>query len=162
MFLHLTITVAALLMAQLDAIGETSAVGSWIVDARGESAAAQHVAMTLSSQGSGVIAFTCRGDRAGLVLGLNKTRFRTPLGGRTVVRYEVGSDRAETDAEVVSEETLSFADPVARTLLAKVADAAVLSFTLPLVEGDDVTLVFRPVETTKALAPLRAACRIDG
>jgi hypothetical protein len=162
MFPWLTLTLAALLVAQPDVGRDTLAVGSWIVDAAGEGPAAQHVAMTLSSQGSGVIAFTCRRRSPGLVLGLNKTRFRTPVGGQTPVRYEIGNDVAETDAAVVSEETVHVNERVTRDLLARTRDGTVLSFTLPLVEGDEITLVFRPVESTKALAALKAACEIPG
>jgi len=152
--------IAAVVLVQTDAGRSALAIGSWIVDAAGEGVAAEHVAMTLSSQGSGVIAFTCRRQRASVVIGLNKTRFRTPVGASTIVRIAIGDHRAETAAEVVSEESAHVDEGVTRDLLARTNDGAVFSFTLPFVDGEDVTLVFRPVESTKALGPLKAACNI--
>jgi hypothetical protein len=162
MFPWLTLSAAALLVGQPEIGRDTLAVGSWIVDSGGEGDAAQHVAMTLSSQGAGVIAFTCRGERASLVLGLNKTRFRAPVGSHTLVRYDSGSERAETQATVVSEETVHLDEGVTRDLLARTGDGTVLTLTLPSVDDEAITLVFRPVESAKALAPLKAACRIPG
>jgi hypothetical protein len=155
----LTIGVAAVLLVQSDA-RNAFAVGSWIVDAAGEGEAAEHVAMTLSSQGSGVIAFTCRRQHASVLIGLNNNRFRTPVGGSTLVRLQIGGHRAETQASVVSEETVHLDESTTRDLLARTQDGAILSVSLPSVDGDDITLVFRPVESTKALGPLKAACSI--
>jgi hypothetical protein len=150
---------AALLVAQPEAATDTFAVGSWIVNG-GQGDGAQHVAMTLSSQGSGVIAFTCSRERPGVILGLNKARFRAPVGGRTVLRYTAGNERIETEAAVISEETVQLDQEITRDLLARTHDGTVLTFSLPRVDGDDIELVFRPVESTRALAALKAACRI--
>ena len=156
----LPLAVTAVLLVQTDAGRNALAIGSWVVDAAGEGVPADHVPMTLSSQGSGVIAFTCRRQRANVVIGLNKSRFRAPVGGSTIVRMVIGDHRAELAAEVVSEETAHVNERATRELLSKTHDGAVLSVTLLPVDDDEVTLVFRPVETTRALAPLKAACNI--
>ena len=135
-------------------------VGSWVISETIRNGDPQHVAMTLSSQGSGVLAFRCVGERAGLLLGLNRASFRSSIGSRIPLRYEIGNQSAETDGAVVSDETLELDEDVARSVMAHTTDAHVLSFTLPYAVGQEVTLVCRPVETTRALKQLKAACGI--
>lgn len=82
------------------------------------------------------------------------------MGSRIPLRYEIGNESAETDGAVVSDETLELDEDVARSVMAHTTDAHVLSFKLPSAGGQGVTLVFRPVETMRALKQLKAACGI--
>ena len=72
------------------------------------------------------MAFRCVGERAGLLLGLNRASFKSSMGSRIPLRYEIGNESAETDGAVVSDETLELDEDVARSVMAHTTDANVL------------------------------------
>ena len=117
-------------------------IGSWwLLDMSGE-AAPRHAIMTMSTQGSGVVAFQCAGGRSSVLLGMNKPEFRPEVGAT------VALDSAET---------LEFDEAVSDAIIAAAAQASSFSFHLPQA-ATEVTLVFRPVATDDAVARMRAAC----
>ena len=133
-------------------------IGSWwLLDMSGE-AAPRHAIMTMSTQGSGVVAFLCAGGRSAVLLGLNKPELRPRGGASVALDYQIGSgDRQRAEAAVTSDETLEFDETRSEAIIAGAAEAGSFSFHLPQA-GGEATLVFRPVETKDAVAKMRAAC----
>ena len=133
-------------------------IGSWwLLDMSGE-AAPRHAIMTMSTQGSGVVAFQCSGARSTVLLGMNKAEFRPEAGATVALEYQIGGgSRHQAQAALTSAETLEFDEAASDTIIAAAAQASSFSFHLPQA-ATEVTLVFRPVETNDAVARMRAAC----
>ena len=133
-------------------------IGSWwLLDMSGE-AAPRHAIMTMSTQGSGVVAFQCSGGRSTVLLGMNKPEFRPEAGATVALDYQIGGgSRHQAQAALTSAETLEFDEAVSDAIIAAAAQASSFSFHLPQA-ATEVTLVFRPVETNDAVARMRAAC----
>jgi hypothetical protein len=133
-------------------------IGSWwLLDMSGE-AAPRHAIMTMSTQGSGVVAFQCAGARSTVLLGMNKPEFRPEAGATVALAYQIGGGtRHQAQAALTFAETLEFDEAVSGTIIAEAAQASSFSFHLPQA-ATEVTLVFRPVATDDAVARMRAAC----
>jgi hypothetical protein len=133
-------------------------IGSWwLLDMSGE-AAPRHAIMTMSTQGSGVLAFQCSGARSTVLLGMNKPEFRLEAGATVALAYQIGGgSRHQAQAALTSAETLEFDEAVSDAIIAAAAEASSFSFHLPQA-ATEVTLVFRPVATDDAVARMRAAC----
>jgi hypothetical protein len=133
-------------------------IGSWwLLDMSG-GAAPRHAIMTMSTQGSGVVAFQCSGARSTVLLGMNKPEFRPKAGAAVALEYQIGGgSRHQAQAALTSAETLEFDEAVSDAIIAAAAQASSFSFHLPQA-ATEVTIVFRPVETHDAVARMRAAC----
>jgi hypothetical protein len=88
-------------------------IGSWwLIDMSGE-AAPRHAIMTMSTQGSGVVAFQCSGARSTVLLGMNKPEFRPEAGATVALEYQIGGgSRRQAQAALTSAETLEFDEAV--------------------------------------------------
>jgi hypothetical protein len=134
-------------------------IGSWWLLGMSGGTAARHAIMTLSTQGSGVIAFQCEGARSTVLLGLNKPEARPRAGATVALEYQIDAGaRHRAEGALTSEETLEFDEAVSRDIIAQAAEAGSFSFHLPHGEAAEVTLVFRPVETKGAIEKMREAC----
>jgi hypothetical protein len=78
-------------------------IGSWwLLDMSGE-AAPRHAIMTMSTQGSGVVAFQCAGGRSSVLLGMNKPEFRPEAGATVALDYQIGGgSRHQAQAALTS------------------------------------------------------------
>src|SRR3954470_13491255 len=149
--------VAAALAATPAVAQQGEPIGSWwLLDMSGD-AAPRHAIMTMSTQGSGVVAFQCSGGRSTVLLGMNKPEFRPQAGAVVALEDQIGGgSRRRAQAGLTWEETLEFDETVSDAIIAEAADASSFSFHLPQA-ATEVTLVFRPVETKDAVARLREA-----
>jgi hypothetical protein len=138
-------------------------IGSWWLLAVPGGAGARHAIMTLSTQGSGVVAFRCEGERSTVLLGLNKPEARPRAGAAVALEYQIGAGpRRRTDGALASEETVELDEAASREIIAEAAEAASFSFHLAPGAADETTLVFRPVETKDAIERMREACGKPG
>jgi hypothetical protein len=134
-------------------------IGSWWLLAMPGGAGARHAIMTLSTQGSGVVAFRCEGARATVLLGLNRPEARPRAGAAVAVEWQIGAGvRNRANGALASEETVELDEAASRAIIAEAAEAPSFSFHLVPGTAEEVTLVFRPVETKDALARLHEAC----
>ena len=143
-------------------------IGSWwLIATPGPSG---HTIMTLSTQGSGVVAFRCEGAHVTVLLGLNRPQTRrgagieapSPAGAPVVVEWQVGAGPRTRAGGVAVEETVELDEAASERIVAEAAEAPSFTFHLAPGAAEEVTLVFRPVETRDAVARLRAACAKGG
>jgi hypothetical protein len=131
-------------------------IGSWWFLEISGAPAPRHAIMTLSTQGSGVIAFQCAAGRPTVILGLTELR---PRSGATVaLDFDKGGRRQRAEAVRTSEDTVELDERASAAIIAEAADAASFSVHLPQAEEAEVALVFRPVETKRAVERLNDAC----
>jgi hypothetical protein len=147
----------ALLVASPTPAQQGEPIGSWWLLATPGGAGA-HAIMTLSTQGAGVVAFRCEGARTAVLLGLNRPEARPRAGSTVEVEWQIGAGPRRRVSALASEETVELDEAVSRAIIAEAADAPSFSFHLAPGAAEEVTLVFRPVETKGALARLREAC----
>lgn len=133
-------------------------IGSWWLLAMPGGAGGRHAVMTLSTQGSGVVAFRCEGGRSTVLLGLNRPEARPRAGSAVAVEWQIGSGPRHRAQGTPSEETVELDEAASQAIVAEAAQAASFSFHLAPGVAEEVTLVFRPVETRNAIARLREAC----
>jgi hypothetical protein len=134
-------------------------IGSWwfLKDANGTGGG--HAIMTLSTQGSGVIAFQCASGKTTVLLGLNKPELRRRSAGAARIEYQIGAgERHSAEARLTSEETVELSEPAATALQTQVAAAPSFTIHLNAAPDESASLVFRPVETAQAMRRLREAC----
>ncbi|HEX8663987.1 MAG TPA: hypothetical protein VF744_08165 [Beijerinckiaceae bacterium] len=132
-------------------------IGSWWLLAMPGGAGA-HAIMTPSTQGAGVVAFRCEGERSTVLLGLNRPEARPRVGSAVAVEWQIGAGPRRRAQGMPSDETVELDDAASRAIVAEAAEAPSFSFHLAPGAADETTLVFRPVETKGAIARLREAC----
>ena len=146
----------ALLAASPTPAQQGEPIGSWWLLAT--PGAGGHAIMTPSTQGSGVVAFRCEGGRSTVLLGLNRPEARPRAGSAVAIEWQIGAGPRRRAGALASEETVELDEAVSREIVAEATEASSFSFHLASGTAEEVTLVFRPVETKDALARLREAC----
>ena len=137
-------------------------IGSWWLLAMPGGAGGRHAIMTLSTQGSGVVAFRCEGARLTVLLGLNRPEARPRAGMPIAVEWQIGAGPRRRAQGAPSEETVELDEAASRAVIAEAAEAPAFSFHLAPSAAVETTLVFRPVETKGAIARLREVCAKGG
>ncbi len=140
------------------------AIGSWwVIDAQKVlTAAGRHTAFTQSTQGAGAVALQCASKRVAIVLGLNQSAFTFPAGSKIQLEYRAGDSPARAiEAVVQAKEAVELGDSISREIISEVVQLPVFSFRVPLTPTSDVSLVFRPIETERAIRRLADACEIQ-
>ena len=95
-------------------------------------------------------------------IGLNKREFAQAAGERIELSYSIGESTGRpTAAVVLSGELAEIDEAAARALIAAAADAPSFVVHLKLLAGPpEIVLVFRPVETRRAIEGLAKACAV--
>ena len=153
-----SLALAGALLASPALAQQGEPIGSWWLLAMPGGAGGRHAIMTLSTQGSGVVAFRCEGERSTVLLGLNRLEARPSAGAAVAVEWQIGAGPRHRAQGTPAEETIELDEAASRAIVAGAAEAAAFSFHLVFGTAEEVTLVFRPVETKDALARLREAC----
>jgi hypothetical protein len=138
-------------------------IGSWWLVDTSSGGAPRHAIMTLSTQGSGVIAIQCAAGKSTVLLGLNKPELRPSSGPILAVDYQIGAaERQRGSAVLISEDTIELDERASDEIVTRAAEAASFSIHLPEARETEATLMFRPVETEQAIKRLREACAKAG
>jgi hypothetical protein len=153
-----TVAFAGALLASGAFAQQGEPIGSWWLLAMPGGTGGRHAIMTLSTQGSGVVAFRCEGTSSTVLLGLNRPETRPSAGAPVAVEWQIGAGPRHRAQGAPSEETIELDEAASRAIVAEAAEAPSFSFHLVPGAAEEVTLVFRPVETKGALARLREAC----
>lgn len=114
--------------------------------------------MTLSTQGSGVIAFRCAAGRPSMVIGLNRQELRLDAGAAVTLGFQIGAGERRRVEGRVSGEVVEVGEPVSDEVMRAAGDAPSFTVHLPQAGAAELSLVFRPVETAQAMDRLRKAC----
>ena len=158
MALRLAAAVSATLLAQAPAVAQQGEpVGSWWLT---QDSSRKPVIMTPSTQGSGVIALQCEGDTSTVVIGVHQSQLSLEGGNSVPIEYQIGAGpRQRVEAQRVLGDVLELNDPAAREFMDAAATESFFTVYVPHhATSAELTLVFRPVETRRALDRLREAC----
>jgi hypothetical protein len=135
-------------------------IGSWWFLEMAGQPEPRHAIMTLSTQGSGVIAIQCAAGKATVLVGLNRPEIRPPSEASSLsVALQLGTrERHVAQAKRTSDDTIELDENASAELLSHAAEVA--SFAIHVRNGAEaeIALVFRPVETAQAIKRLREAC----
>lgn len=152
---------ALALLASAPALAQQGeSIGSWWFIEMAGAPEPRHAIMTLSTQGSGVIAIQCAGGKPTVLVGLNRPEIRPPEGETALsVELQLGSGgRQPAQATRTSEDTIELDDQASAEILSQAPDAASFAVHLPNGAEPDIALIFRPVQTKEAIARLQEAC----
>jgi hypothetical protein len=137
-------------------------IGSWWFLEMAGAPAPRHAIMTLSTQGSGVIAIQCAAGKSTVLVGLNRPEIQ-PRSRETslTIELQLGTgERRPAQALRTSEDTIELDEQASTEILAQVGDAASFSIHLPNGPEPEITLVFRPVQTKQAITRLDQVCAL--
>lgn len=155
--------ILALLACTRAAAQQGEPIGSWWFIEMSGAPAPRHAIMTMSTQGSGVIAFQCAAGKSTVLLRLNKPELRPRAGPALALDYQMGTgQRRRGGAVLASEDTIELDERASAEIVAQAAGAASFSIHLPGTNEAEAALVFRPVETAQAIERLREACARAG
>jgi len=90
-------------------------IGSWWLVDTSIAGAPRHAIMTLSTQGSGVIAIQCAAGKSTVLLGLNKPELRPSSGPILAVDYQIGLPSGNAAVRCLSPRTQSSSTSVLPT-----------------------------------------------
>jgi hypothetical protein len=135
-------------------------IGSWWFLEMAGAPAPRHAIMTLSTQGSGVVAIQCAEGISTVLVGLNRPEVRPPAGDAPLaIGLQLGNgERRSVQAVRTSEDAIELDEHASAELLAQAPEAASFAIHLPNGGEPEIALIFRPVQTRQAIARLQEAC----